>query len=118
MTTNTTIFEGLLAELAPRSSPGWMDAGVDGMMISPGYSYDKAPGSTTSSLLERTRRCSGDSCPTATRAGVQPVAVVPGLPEGKVEPHCTPWGMPTYSIFGWQRPCYLFRTGYGSLSRS
>ena len=32
---------------------------------------------------------------------------------GKREPDkCTPWGMPTYNIFGWQKPCYLLQDGY------
>src|SRR5262249_25040910 len=32
--------------------------------------------------------------------------------EGKVDFQCTPWGIPSYSIFGWQRPCYLMSDGY------
>jgi len=31
---------------------------------------------------------------------------------GKRDFKCTPWGMPTYSIFGWQKPCYLLQDGY------
>ena len=31
---------------------------------------------------------------------------------GRREYSCTPWGMPTYSIFGWQKPCYLMADGY------
>jgi len=31
---------------------------------------------------------------------------------GKRDFRCTPWGMPTYSIFGWQKPCYLLQDGY------
>jgi hypothetical protein len=31
---------------------------------------------------------------------------------GKRELTCTPWGMPTFSIFGWQKPCYLLQDGY------
>ena len=31
---------------------------------------------------------------------------------GKKELSCTPWGMPTFSIFGWQKPCYLLQDGY------
>ncbi len=27
--------------------------------------------------------------------------------EGKREYECTPWGMPAYNVFGWQKPCYL-----------
>jgi hypothetical protein len=31
---------------------------------------------------------------------------------GRREYKCTPWGMPTYNIFGWQKPCYLLQDGY------
>jgi hypothetical protein len=31
---------------------------------------------------------------------------------GKRHYECTPWGNPTYSIFGWQKPCYLLQDGY------
>ena len=31
---------------------------------------------------------------------------------GKRHYTCTPWGMPTYNIFGWQKPCYLLQDGY------
>src|SRR5205085_1075737 len=32
--------------------------------------------------------------------------------EGKAEFECTAWGIPSYSLFGWQRPCYLMSDGY------
>jgi hopanoid biosynthesis associated radical SAM protein HpnH len=32
--------------------------------------------------------------------------------EGKVDYDCTPWGIPSYSILGWQKPCYLMADGY------
>ena len=31
---------------------------------------------------------------------------------GKRDYPCTPWGMPTFNLFGWQKPCYLFQDGY------
>ena len=31
---------------------------------------------------------------------------------GKKQYACTPWGMPTYNVFGWQKPCYLLQDGY------
>ena len=31
---------------------------------------------------------------------------------GKQDYACTPWGMPTYNVFGWQKPCYLMQDGY------
>ena len=42
----------------------------------------------------------------------EPFAAVPGLPRGKKDFACTPWGVPSYSLFGWQRPCYLLADGY------
>ena len=31
---------------------------------------------------------------------------------GKRDYECTPWGNPTYNMFGWQKPCYLLQDGY------
>ena len=36
---------------------------------------------------------------------------------GKHDFECTPWGMPAYNIFGWQRPCYLLQDGYAATFR-
>jgi len=36
---------------------------------------------------------------------------------GKRDFECTPWGNPTYNVFGWQRPCYLLQDGYASSFR-
>ena len=36
---------------------------------------------------------------------------------GNQEFHCTPWGMPTRNIFGWQKPCYLLGEGYAKTFR-
>src|SRR5437762_11159869 len=36
---------------------------------------------------------------------------------GKREFECTPWGNPTYNVFGWQRPCYLLQDGYAATFR-
>ena len=45
---------------------------------------------------------------------VQPVAPVPAVPHGQADFECTPWGNPTYNVFGWQRPCYLLQEGYAA----
>src|SRR5437763_1638156 len=37
--------------------------------------------------------------------------------EGRTDFKCTAWGIPSYSIFGWQRPCYLLADGYASSYR-
>ena len=36
---------------------------------------------------------------------------------GKRHYPCTPWGMPTYNVFGWQKPCYLLQDGYADTFR-
>jgi len=46
------------------------------------------------------------------RVGNSTFAPVPPLSPSKIEYDCTPWGMPTYNIFGWQKPCYLLQDGY------
>jgi hypothetical protein len=87
--------------------------GVEGMMVSPGYSYDKAPDQKHFLGRARTRACSGQFCRTGRRTGSSIMS--PLFLEflmGKRNYKCTPWGMPTYNIFGWQKPCYLLQDGY------
>src|SRR6185295_10933727 len=43
VTTNTTLFDGTDAKSVRGFFDQMMDLGAEGMMISPGYSYDKAP---------------------------------------------------------------------------
>ena len=93
-----------------------MDLGVEGMMVSPGYSYDKAP--DQEHFLQRQRRrtsCSARSCSDAKRRwkfNQSPLFLE--FLMGKRDFECTPWGNPTYNIFGWQKPCYLLQEGYAA----
>ena len=34
--------------------------------------------------------------------------------QGRYPLECTPWGNPTYNVFGWQKPCYLLDEGYAN----
>jgi hypothetical protein len=90
-----------------------MDAGVEGMMLSPGYSYDKAPDQQHFMARERIqsmfRRILSNREP-RWRFNMSPLFLE--FLMGKRNLECTPWGMPTYNIFGWQRPCYLIQEGY------
>jgi hypothetical protein len=47
----------------------------------------------------------------------QPLAAVPGLPGGQGRLRRHHLGIPSYSVFGWQRPCYLMSDSYASTTR-
>ena len=96
------------------------DLEVDAMMISPGYAYEKAP-DQEHFLGRRGRRgaCSATRSPAAAGAagGSTTVPLFLDFLEGKVEYDCTAWAIPSYSVFGWQRPCYLMADGYTATYR-
>ena len=90
-----------------------MEIGVEGMMLSPGYSYDKAPDQQHFLGRARTRRLFRAML--SNRKSQLAFNQSPLFLEflmGKRDYPCTPWGMPTYNIFGWQKPCYLLQDGY------
>jgi len=113
VTTNTTLFDGA----SPQRVRGFFDEvmrlGVEGMMVSPGYSYSKAPDQEHflrrskiqelfSSILSNPKR--------HWKFNQSPLFLQ--FLMGKRDYECTPWGNPTFNIFGWQRPCYLLQDGY------
>jgi hopanoid biosynthesis associated radical SAM protein HpnH len=114
VTTNTTLFDGAQPLRVRAFFDEMMGLGVEGMMLSPGYSYAKAPdqehflrrarthGLFSEILARPKRRWKFNQSPIFLRFLM-----------GKHEEfECTPWGMPCYNIFGWQRPCYLLQDGY------
>ncbi len=113
VTTNTTLFDGADPKSVRAFFDEMMELGVEGMMLSPGYSYDKAPDQKHFLGRARTRRLFR-----AILANRKPTwqfnqsMLFLEFLMGKRDFKCTPWGMPTYSIFGWQKPCYLLQDGY------
>jgi hopanoid biosynthesis associated radical SAM protein HpnH len=113
VTTNTTLFDGADPKSVRSHFDEMMELGVEGMMLSPGYSYDKAPDQKHFLGRARTRRLFRAIL--ANRKKSWQFNQSPMFLEflmGKRDFKCTPWGMPTYSIFGWQKPCYLLQDGY------
>lgn len=113
VTTNTTLFNNADPVRVREFFDEMTELGVEGMMISPGYPYEKAPEQEI--FLERTR----------TKELFQKILGNPhkswqfnhspnflSFLKGEIDYDCTPWGNPTYNIFGWQRPCYLLGDGY------
>jgi len=90
------------------------DLKVDGMMISPAYAYWKAPDQDHFLGVEQTREVFQQVFQGGTRKKwrLNHTPLYLDFLEGKVDYECTPWGIPSYSIFGWQRPCYLQADGY------
>jgi hopanoid biosynthesis associated radical SAM protein HpnH len=113
VTTNTTLFEGADANSVRAFFDEMMGLGVEGMMISPGYSYDKAPDQSKFLGKAKTRKLFTKilSNRKKTWRFNQSVLFLEYL-MGKRHYKCTPWGMPTFNIFGWQKPCYLLQDGY------
>src|ERR1700686_1651484 len=113
VTTNTTLFDGADANSVRAFFDEMMDLGVEGMMLSPGYSYDKAPDQQHFLGRARTRRLFRAIL--SNRKKSWKFNLSPLFQEflmGKRQYACTPWGMPTYNIFGWQKSCYLLQDGY------
>ncbi|MFP4145668.1 MAG: adenosyl-hopene transferase HpnH [Phycisphaeraceae bacterium] len=114
VTTNTTLFEGADPNSVRRFFDQMMDLGVEGIMISPGYAYDKAP-DQQSFLRERQQTHDLFEMILANRKKRWKFNQSPLYLEflmGRRDYECTPWGIPTYNLFGWQKPCYLLQEGY------
>jgi hopanoid biosynthesis associated radical SAM protein HpnH len=120
VTTNTTFF----SDDTPQTVREVLDylndeLGVDQMMISPAYAYEKAPDQEHFPGVEQTRRlfkaAFADGRRRRWRLNHSPLFL--DFLEGQTDYQCTAWGIPSYSIFGWQRPCYLMSDGYASSYR-
>ena len=113
VTTNSTIFLGADPARVRAMFDHLMEIGVDGMMISPGYAYEKAPDQEHFLTRDQTRSLFREILkePPSTWSFNQSELFLAFL-KGEIEYDCTPWGMPTRSVLGWQRPCYLMDEGY------
>lgn len=117
VTTNTTIFEGA----DPKEVQEFFDfvtdeLGTDGMMISPGYSYEWAPDQDHFLKREQTRALFREILsPLMTgkkKWNFNHNPLFLDFLVGEKDYECTPWGSPSYSVLGWQKPCYLLNEGH------
>ena len=113
VTTNTTLFDGSSPLRVREFFDEMMNIGVEGMMVSPGYSYSKAPDQERFLRRSKTQELFSEvlSNPKKRWKFNQSPLFLQFL-MGKHDYECTPWGNPTFNIFGWQRPCYLLQEGY------
>ncbi|MFN9124787.1 MAG: adenosyl-hopene transferase HpnH [bacterium] len=121
VTTNTTLFEGADPNSVRAFFDEMMALGVEGKMLSPGYAYDNAP--DQSGFLKRRETNQLFEMILSNRREGKRRWIFNQSPlfleflMGKREYECTPWGMPCYNIFGWQKPCYLLQEGYADSFR-
>ena len=115
VTTNSTFF----TSDSPQSIRAVLDflndeLEVDAMMISPAYAYWKAPDQDHFLGVEETRKLFTEAFAGGKRKKwrLNHTPLFLDFLEGKVDFQCTAWGIPSYSVFGWQRPCYLQADGY------
>jgi hopanoid biosynthesis associated radical SAM protein HpnH len=125
VTINCTLFSGEDPGQVAEFFDSAMRLGIEGIMISPGYSYSHAPrqdvflGRSASKRLFREifkRGRSGER----RRWSFNHSGLFLDFLAGNQSYQCTPWSTPTYNIFGWQRPCYLlsnegYAPSFGSL---
>jgi len=112
---NCTLFNNADPERMANFFDSVMEMGVDGITVSPGYAYERAPDQqhflnrTTTKQLFRDifKRGNGGKAWSFSQS-----SLFLDFLAGNQTYHCTPWGNPTRTVFGWQKPCYLLGEGY------
>jgi hopanoid biosynthesis associated radical SAM protein HpnH len=117
---NCTLFNDADPERVARFFDAVGEIGVDGITVSPGYAYERAPDQAHFLTRARTKRLFRDIFRRG-RGGRAWSFSQSGLfldfLAGNRDYRCTPWGNPTRNVFGWQRPCYLLGEGYAASFR-
>jgi hopanoid biosynthesis associated radical SAM protein HpnH len=110
---NATIFDGHPAEDIAEFLDMAKELGV-GVSISPGYAYERAPDQQHFLARQKTKELFRKVFALGKGRDWQLMhsGMFLDFLAGNQEAHCTPWGMPTRNIFGWQKPCYLLGEGY------
>jgi hopanoid biosynthesis associated radical SAM protein HpnH len=112
---NCTLFNNAVPERVANFFDDVKTMGVDAITVSPGYAYERAPDQQhflsrqTTKQLFRDIFKRGDN---GKRWSFSQSSMFLDFLAGNQTYHCTPWGNPTRTYFGWQRPCYLLGEGY------
>jgi hopanoid biosynthesis associated radical SAM protein HpnH len=117
---NCTLFKQSDPERVARFFDTVSALGVDGITVAPGYAYERAPDQKHFLNRQKAKQFFRDILRFG-RGGrkwsfSQSTLYLDFL-AGNQNYHCTPWGNPTRTVFGWQRPCYLLGEGYAKTFR-
>lgn len=122
VTINCTLFTGEDAPQVAAFFDEAMQLGIEGITVSPGYSYQRAPRQDVFLGRAESKRLFRDIFSAGRRHGSRwrftNTSLFLDFLAGNQTYQCTPWSNPTYNLFGWQRPCYLLDEGYASSFRS
>jgi hopanoid biosynthesis associated radical SAM protein HpnH len=113
VTTNTTLYNQSNPDSVRAFFDAMMELGVEGMTLSPGYCYEKAPDQQRFLISTETKKLFAavlGNRKKGWRFNQSPLFLE--YLTGSRNYFCTPWGMPAYNLFGWQKPCYLLQDGY------
>lgn len=116
---NCTLFDQMTAEEAAEFFDFCTyDLGVEGITVSPGYAYERAPDQEHFLNRAKTKNLFRDIFRIGRAKGAKwkfsQSSLFMDFLAGNQSYECTPWGNPTRNIFGWQKPCYLLAEGYAS----
>jgi hopanoid biosynthesis associated radical SAM protein HpnH len=111
---NATLFDNADPERIARFLDDITDIGIDGITVSPGYAYERAPDQEHFLNRRRTKELFREIFKRDQRRrwSFNQSSLFLDFLAGNQSYHCTPWGNPTRNYFGWQRPCYLLGEGY------
>ena len=112
---NCTLFDNANPDRVAKFFDSVKGLGIDGITVSPGYAYERAPDQEHFLNRARTKQLFRDifrkGKDTKNWSFNQSSLFLDFL-AGNQQYHCTPWGNPTRNVFGWQKPCYLLGEGY------
>jgi len=115
---NATLFDTAEPERVAQFFDAVTRIGIDGITVSPGYAYERAPDQEHFLSRRRTKDLfRGIFKRGASRWSFNQSILFLDFLAGNQSYHCTPWGNPTRNYFGWQRPCYLLGEGYAKTFR-
>jgi hopanoid biosynthesis associated radical SAM protein HpnH len=119
---NATLFNNADPERMANFFDDVMAMGIDGISVSPGYAYERAPDQqhflnrrATKDLFRgifAREKAKQTANPGRKKWQFNQSGLFLDFLAGNQTFHCTPWGNPTRTYFGWQRPCYLLGEGY------
>jgi hopanoid biosynthesis associated radical SAM protein HpnH len=111
---NATLFDTADPERIARFFDAVTDMGIDGITVSPGYAYERAPDQEHFLNRRRTKELFREifKRDRQRRWSFNQSSLFLDFLAGNQTYRCTPWGNPTRNYFGWQRPCYLLGEGY------
>ena len=112
---NCTLFNNMEPERVAAFFDSLGALGVDGITVSPGYAYERAPDQQHFLNREKTKELFRDVFRRGDKGrkwSFSQSSMFLDFLAGNQTYHCTPWGNPTRTVFGWQRPCYLLGEGY------